>query len=48
MSEEPDYVDYDDADEPVCPHCHGDGRDPDCDYLLPCPLCQAEQHGEGS
>ena len=22
-----------------CPHCHGDGRDPMTDYLLPCPLC---------
>ena len=23
----------------VCQHCHGDGMDPDCDYLLPCPFC---------
>lgn len=22
-----------------CPHCHGDGRDPDNDYLLECPEC---------
>ena len=25
------------------PRCHGDGRDPRNDYLLPCPLCQGEQ-----
>ena len=33
---------YDDAsepDEPACPHCRGDGMDPDVDYLLPCPVC---------
>ncbi len=37
---------YDDAsepDEPVCQRCHGDGMEPDCDYLLPCPACQGEQ-----
>jgi len=37
---------YDDAsepDEPVCEHCHGDGMDPMCDYLLPCKHCQGEQ-----
>jgi hypothetical protein len=37
---------YDDAsepDEPVCPHCCGDGMDPMYDYLLPCWLCQREQ-----
>lgn len=22
-----------------CPYCFDDGMDPDCDYLLPCPLC---------
>lgn len=22
-----------------CYHCHGDGRDPDMDYLLECPIC---------
>ena len=26
-----------------CDHCHGDGMDPDCDGLLPCPKCQGEQ-----
>lgn len=26
-----------------CERCHGDGRDPWNDYLLPCPLCQGEQ-----
>jgi len=30
-------------DEPECERCHGDGMDPACDYLLPCPLCQGEQ-----
>ncbi len=37
---------YDDAsepDEPVCPHCGGDGMDPMTDYLLPCEMCQGEQ-----
>lgn len=29
--------------EPVCPRCHGDGADPLCDYIPPCPLCQGEQ-----
>ena len=33
--------DYD--DEPECERCRGDGMDPECDYLLPCPLCQGEQ-----
>jgi hypothetical protein len=33
----------DDYDEPECPRCHGDGRDPWSDYLLPCPVCQGEQ-----
>jgi len=35
------YDGYD--DEPECPNCHGEGRDPHSDYLLPCPLCQGEQ-----
>ncbi|NYT38916.1 hypothetical protein [Allopusillimonas soli] len=36
----PDDLDDDGYDdEPVCPRCHGDGRDPWCDYLLPCPEC---------
>lgn len=30
-------------DEPECPRCGGDGRDPWCDYLMPCPECQGEQ-----
>lgn len=36
-----DHDDWDEADD-ECPHCHGDGRDPDCDYLLPCPLCMGD------
>lgn len=28
----------------ICPRCHGDGGDPMCDYLLPCPVCG----GDGS
>jgi len=27
----------------ICQHCLDDGMDPDCDYLLPCPVCQGEQ-----
>lgn len=38
----PERADYDEPDEPVCQHCHGDGMDPMCDYLLPCPACQGE------
>lgn len=38
---------YDDASEPDestwCDRCNGDGMDPECDYLLPCPACQGEQ-----
>ena len=30
-------------DEEPCELCHGDGRDPYTDYLLPCPHCQGEQ-----
>jgi hypothetical protein len=33
----------DDAEHVECPRCHGDGRDPWNDYLLPCPVCQGEQ-----
>lgn len=32
-----DWIGYDDT--PQCPRCRGDGIDPDCDYLLPCPDC---------
>jgi hypothetical protein len=35
--------DPDEYDMDVCPRCHDDGMDPDCDYLLPCPECQGEQ-----
>ena len=35
--------DWEEFEDPECPHCHGDGRDPYNDYLLPCPLCQGEQ-----
>lgn len=31
-------------DEPTCERCHVDGMDPWVDYLMPCPLCQGEQH----
>lgn len=34
---------YDYEDDAECERCHGDGMDPECDYLLPCPLCQSEQ-----
>lgn len=30
-------------DNTRCDHCNGDGMDPDCDRLLPCPACQGEQ-----
>lgn len=33
----PDDDEWD--DEPECMHCHGDGRDPFTDYLMPCPEC---------
>ena len=29
----------DDMPDDVRLHCHGDGMDPDCDYLLQCPDC---------
>lgn len=44
-----DIFDYEPGDddwlEPdfVCDRCHGDGMDPWCDYMLPCPACQGEQ-----
>jgi len=41
-----DYEHGDDEwleDDPACERCHGDGMDPWCDYLLPCPECQGEQ-----
>lgn len=34
----------DELDDPECDRCRGDGMDPMCDHLLPCPLCQGEQH----
>ena len=37
-----DCTDYD-TDEPECSRCHGDGMDPQCDWLMPCPQCQGEQ-----
>ena len=37
-----DCTDYED-DVIVCERCHGDGTDPMCDGLLPCPECQGEQ-----
>lgn len=34
----------DDAEpDDLCLHCRGDGMDPDCDYLLPCPDCGGPQ-----
>ena len=43
--DEPYWYDRDEPfDEPTCERCHGDGMDPWCDYLMPCPLCQGEQH----
>ena len=34
---EPEHEDDEPGDQ--CLHCRGDGMDPDCDYLLPCPDC---------
>lgn len=34
-----EWDDEDDESADKCPHCRGDGMDPDCDYLLPCPDC---------
>lgn len=36
-----EYDDYDD-EEPPCPNCHGDGRDPWNDYCTPCESCGGE------
>lgn len=38
-----DPDEYDEEEDLGCPQCWGDGRDPDADYLLPCPVCQGEQ-----
>jgi hypothetical protein len=41
-----DVDDSDDSwldDDDDCEHCRGDGMDPDCDYLLPCPDCGGPQ-----
>lgn len=36
----PDDDDDDgEPDRPACPLCDGDGGDPLCDYVLPCPAC---------
>ena len=32
-------LEYDDMPGDACLHCHGDGMDPDRDYLLQCPDC---------
>lgn len=34
-----DGMDHEDEPDDQCLHCRGDGMDPDCDYLLPCPDC---------
>ena len=37
---DPDRLNEDDqAESAECARCHGDGRDPWSDYLLPCPVC---------
>jgi hypothetical protein len=45
MTDDDKYIDdYDEYEEDwVCERCHGDGRDPWTDYLMPCPACQGEQ-----
>ena len=40
---QPDATDDVGYDDETCELCHGDGRDPYTDYLLPCPHCQGEQ-----
>lgn len=30
---------YDDSLDSTCKHCNGNGTDPWCDHLLPCPTC---------
>lgn len=34
-----DHDTDDDMPDDMCLHCHGDGMDPDCDWLLSCPDC---------
>jgi Zn finger protein HypA/HybF involved in hydrogenase expression len=43
MSDPIEYEIEEDPLEAECHNCHGDGRDPYTDYLLPCPVCQGEQ-----
>lgn len=43
MTSQEQDEDWEEFDEDWCQRCHGDGRDPYTDYLLPCPLCQGEQ-----
>lgn len=38
-----DCTDHDYEPDDLCLHCRGDGMDPDCDYLLPCPYCGGPQ-----
>jgi hypothetical protein len=42
LDQQCDLYEYD--DDFTCDRCHGDGRDPWTDYLLPCPTCQGEQY----
>lgn len=37
--DEPDHSEDPEEPDDLCLHCRGDGMDPDCDYLLPCPDC---------
>ena len=34
-----DAYDYDYIKAPECERCYGDGVDPYCDGLMPCPVC---------
>jgi hypothetical protein len=44
MTDDEWYSDDEEYDDDfVCERCGGDGMDPMCDYLLPCPACQGEQ-----
>lgn len=50
LEPERDVADYEYGDDDWleddgawCDRCQGDGMDPQCDYLLPCPACQGEQ-----
>lgn len=39
------YIEEDDEsedDDEPCDYCHGDGGDPYCDGILPCPKCDGE------